>query len=156
MTMISSFNVVHSITDFKVSLIVTPTWLLDTIMCCVEAKSTWNLVRHIEYLYSFVLPAMASICISNRWKASKFKKHLLHIYLSFTYPLFIVQRIFNIFLQIMDDHNILNDYTSPLPFEYIDEDDLPSSFTWGNVNGTSYLTKSLNQHIPQVIKLWNA
>jgi cathepsin X len=26
---------------------------------------------------------------------------------------------------------------------------LPDAFTWGNVNGTSYLTPSLNQHIPQ-------
>jgi cathepsin X len=51
--------------------------------------------------------------------------------------------------KIMEGHTILNDYTSPLPFEYIQEDDLPASFTWGNVNGTSYLTKSLNQHLPQ-------
>eukprot|EP00397_Hematodinium_sp_SG-2012_P029111 GEMP01030728.1.p1 GENE.GEMP01030728.1~~GEMP01030728.1.p1 ORF type:complete len:326 (+),score=68.51 GEMP01030728.1:256-1233(+) len=29
------------------------------------------------------------------------------------------------------------------------EDDLPKEFTWGSVNGTSYLTKMLNQHIPQ-------
>jgi cathepsin X len=28
-------------------------------------------------------------------------------------------------------------------------EDLPESFNWGDVNGTSYLTKSLNQHIPQ-------
>jgi len=27
--------------------------------------------------------------------------------------------------------------------------ELPDAFTWGNVNGTSYLTPSLNQHIPQ-------
>eukprot|EP00996_Jenningsia_fusiforme_P001520 NODE_2398_length_1210_cov_64.544358_g2187_i0.p2 GENE.NODE_2398_length_1210_cov_64.544358_g2187_i0~~NODE_2398_length_1210_cov_64.544358_g2187_i0.p2 ORF type:complete len:313 (-),score=51.42 NODE_2398_length_1210_cov_64.544358_g2187_i0:204-1142(-) len=26
---------------------------------------------------------------------------------------------------------------------------LPASFSWGDVNGTCYLTKSLNQHIPQ-------
>jgi cathepsin X len=37
----------------------------------------------------------------------------------------------------------------PLPHTYINEDDLPDSFSWGNVNGTSYLTHSLNQHIPQ-------
>ncbi|KAH8045553.1 transferase [Aureococcus anophagefferens] len=29
------------------------------------------------------------------------------------------------------------------------DDDLPAEFTWGNVNGTSYLTMSRNQHIPQ-------
>jgi cathepsin X len=26
--------------------------------------------------------------------------------------------------------------------------DLPQSFDWGNINGTNYLTKNLNQHIP--------
>ncbi|KAJ9463790.1 Gut-specific cysteine proteinase [Diplonema papillatum] len=36
---------------------------------------------------------------------------------------------------------------SPLPHTYVT--DVPASFTWGDVNGTSYLTKSLNQHIPQ-------
>ncbi len=50
----------------------------------------------------------------------------------------------------MSGHTVKNDYTSPLPYEYIQEDDLPESFSWGNVNGTSYLTKSLNQHLPQV------
>ena len=29
---------------------------------------------------------------------------------------------------------------------------LPDAFTWGDVNGTSYLTPSLNQHIPQVCR----
>ena len=33
--------------------------------------------------------------------------------------------------------------------KHIQDDDLPSEFTWGNVNGTSYLTMSRNQHIPQ-------
>lgn len=27
--------------------------------------------------------------------------------------------------------------------------DLPDSFSWGNVSGVSYLTHSLNQHVPQ-------
>lgn len=49
----------------------------------------------------------------------------------------------------MDGHTIKNDYTSKLPFEYISEEDLPSSFNWGNINGTSYLTHMLNQHLPQ-------
>mmetsp|Transcript_25645 Transcript_25645/g.37751 ORF Transcript_25645/g.37751 Transcript_25645/m.37751 type:complete len:355 (-) Transcript_25645:384-1448(-) len=44
---------------------------------------------------------------------------------------------------------ITNDYVHPLPIEYIDPLDLPDSFTWGNVNGQSYLTRMLNQHIPQ-------
>ena len=38
---------------------------------------------------------------------------------------------------------------SPLPSTYVKASSLPNSFTWGNVNGTNYLTKSLNQHIPQ-------
>ncbi|KAH8070213.1 transferase [Aureococcus anophagefferens] len=33
--------------------------------------------------------------------------------------------------------------------KHIQDDDLPAEFTWGNVNGTSYLTMSRNQHIPQ-------
>ena len=49
----------------------------------------------------------------------------------------------------MKGHTKLEDYTSPLPYTYISESDLPKDFFWGNVNGTSYLTHSLNQHIPQ-------
>jgi len=51
--------------------------------------------------------------------------------------------------KIMSGHTKLEDYSSPLPFEYIKESDLPESFNWGDVDGVSYLTKSLNQHIPQ-------
>ncbi len=39
--------------------------------------------------------------------------------------------------------------TLPRPHEYLNVADLPRSWTWGNVNGTSYITKNLNQHIPQ-------
>ncbi|GKY94583.1 hypothetical protein MPSEU_000423900 [Mayamaea pseudoterrestris] len=42
-----------------------------------------------------------------------------------------------------------NDYTSPLPHEYFQASSLPASFNWGDVGGVSYLTHSLNQHIPQ-------
>jgi cathepsin X len=38
---------------------------------------------------------------------------------------------------------------SPLPHTYINTDKLPLAFTWADVNHTSYVTKSLNQHIPQ-------
>eukprot|EP00559_Dactyliosolen_fragilissimus_P008036 CAMPEP_0184870268 /NCGR_PEP_ID=MMETSP0580-20130426/36920_1 /TAXON_ID=1118495 /ORGANISM="Dactyliosolen fragilissimus" /LENGTH=282 /DNA_ID=CAMNT_0027372257 /DNA_START=119 /DNA_END=965 /DNA_ORIENTATION=+ len=38
---------------------------------------------------------------------------------------------------------------NPLPIEYVDASDLPKSFSWNNVNGKSYLTHMLNQHIPQ-------
>jgi cathepsin X len=42
-----------------------------------------------------------------------------------------------------------NHFISPLPYTYIDMEELPKSFFWGDVNGTSFLTHSLNQHIPQ-------
>jgi len=48
----------------------------------------------------------------------------------------------------MEGHKVRNSYHSPLPYEYLSEEDLPDDFTWGNVNGTSFLTHSLNQHIP--------
>jgi cathepsin X len=38
---------------------------------------------------------------------------------------------------------------SPLPHTYLEKSALPKSFFWGNVSGVSYLTHSLNQHIPQ-------
>jgi len=38
---------------------------------------------------------------------------------------------------------------SPLPHTYVQDSDVPTDFSWGNVDGVSYLTKSLNQHIPQ-------
>jgi cathepsin X len=51
--------------------------------------------------------------------------------------------------QILQGHKVRDAYTSPLPYEYIQTDDLPASFTWGDIDGVSYLTHSLNQHIPQ-------
>jgi len=51
--------------------------------------------------------------------------------------------------KILDGHKIRNDYSSPLPIDYLDPSDLPDDFTWGNVDGVSYLTRVLNQHIPQ-------
>lgn len=39
--------------------------------------------------------------------------------------------------------------TSPLPQDYIKDEDLPTSFSWANVNGTNFLTLARNQHIPQ-------
>lgn len=40
-------------------------------------------------------------------------------------------------------------YHHPLPISYIDPKELPSDYFWGYVNGKSYLTRMLNQHIPQ-------
>jgi len=51
--------------------------------------------------------------------------------------------------KLLDGHTTREDYKSPLPYTYITDDDLPDSFTWQNVNGISYTTHSLNQHIPQ-------
>lgn len=50
---------------------------------------------------------------------------------------------------IMDGHTVFQNYHSPLPHTYIQENDLPKAFTWGDIDGVSYLTHSLNQHIPQ-------
>jgi hypothetical protein len=38
---------------------------------------------------------------------------------------------------------------SPLPRTYVSAKDLPMAFSWGAVNGVSYLTKSMNQHLEQ-------
>jgi cathepsin X len=38
--------------------------------------------------------------------------------------------------------------TAPLPHTYLSAADLPSEFTWANVNGTNFLSFSRNQHIP--------
>jgi len=35
------------------------------------------------------------------------------------------------------------------PHEYVSDDAIPAEFNWGNLNGESYVTKNLNQHIPQ-------
>jgi len=50
---------------------------------------------------------------------------------------------------LLEGHKNHESYNSPLPIEYVDTLDLPDDFTWGDQNGVSYLTRSLNQHIPQ-------
>lgn len=81
-------------------------------------------------------------------------------------------------LVYLEGHKTHEDYSSPLPhtwegcpdyfvpqiittpydaiplcpllyFSYISAEDLPEEFSWNNVNGKSYLTHLLNQHIPQ-------
>ena len=42
-----------------------------------------------------------------------------------------------------------NHIISPLPHTYIEDDDLPDSWNWNDVDGKSCLTHMLNQHIPQ-------
>jgi C1A family cysteine protease len=51
--------------------------------------------------------------------------------------------------KIISGHTVFNDYKNPLPYTYVSPHELPEAFSWGNVNGVSYLTHSLNQHIPQ-------
>jgi cathepsin X len=55
---------------------------------------------------------------------------------------------FNEFV-MLPGHTVKNDHTSPLPHEYVDDKDVPMDWDWGNVDGKSMLTKTLNQHIPQ-------
>mmetsp|Transcript_13105 Transcript_13105/g.28456 ORF Transcript_13105/g.28456 Transcript_13105/m.28456 type:complete len:267 (+) Transcript_13105:90-890(+) len=51
--------------------------------------------------------------------------------------------------KILEGHTTTDDYHSPLPHEYILEEDLPDHWDWRNISGKSFLTHSLNQHIPQ-------
>ena len=51
--------------------------------------------------------------------------------------------------KILDGHTVKDDYKLAMPLEYLDAEKLPEAFSWGDVDGVSYLTKSLNQHIPQ-------
>lgn len=51
-------------------------------------------------------------------------------------------------IKSMPRHLVRNDFHSPLPHTYLSPEDLPDSFTWSNISGVSYLTHSLNQHIP--------
>jgi len=50
---------------------------------------------------------------------------------------------------VLPGHTRRNNYQLPMPHEYIPESELPASWDWSNINGTSFITKSLNQHIPQ-------
>jgi len=54
------------------------------------------------------------------------------------------------FFVLKEGHKVQNDYSNPLPYEYISESELPAEFNWANVDGKSYITHMLNQHLPQV------
>lgn len=51
---------------------------------------------------------------------------------------------------VMEGHTVKESFTSPRPHEYIDILSLPNEFSWHQLeDGSSYVTKNLNQHIPQ-------
>jgi len=50
---------------------------------------------------------------------------------------------------VLEEHTKRENYHSPLPHTYIEEDDLPADWDWRNVDGQSFTTHALNQHIPQ-------
>lgn len=52
-------------------------------------------------------------------------------------------------IKILENHKQKEVIKSPLPHSYLDTSELPDAFTWSDVNGASYLTHSLNQHLPQ-------
>jgi len=52
-------------------------------------------------------------------------------------------------IKILAGHTEKERIHSPLPHTYLTSTALPDAFTWSDVNGRSYLTHSLNQHLPQ-------
>ena len=57
-------------------------------------------------------------------------------------------KVFNAFKR-MPGHDKREHVVSARPHEYIDATKLPKRFTWSDVDGVNYLTKMLNQHVPQ-------
>jgi len=51
--------------------------------------------------------------------------------------------------KILDGHTKKSHVLSAEPKEYVEAEDLPEAFTWSNVSGHNFLSKSLNQHLPQ-------
>lgn len=51
-------------------------------------------------------------------------------------------------IKIMEGHKKRSHVISPLPHSYLVEEDIPDNYNWDDVDGKSYLTKHLNQHIP--------
>lgn len=45
-------------------------------------------------------------------------------------------------------HTKTSNVVSPLPHTYLLKENVPDSWDWNNVDGKSYLTKMLNQHLP--------
>ena len=53
-------------------------------------------------------------------------------------------------VKMMPGHDRREMVSSPRPHEYTDHASLPDNFSWANVEGKTFVTKSLNQHLPQV------
>ena len=51
--------------------------------------------------------------------------------------------------RVLPGHDKKEKVLSKTPDAYVSSEDLPESFTWSNVSGHNFLSKSLNQHIPQ-------
>lgn len=51
-------------------------------------------------------------------------------------------------IKIMEGHKKRSHVMSPLPHTYLAVEHIPENHDWDNVDGKSYLTKHLNQHIP--------
>ena len=56
-------------------------------------------------------------------------------------------------IKIREDAVHNSELKSPLPHSYIEEGSLPDSYSWADIDGVSYLTHSLNQHVPQCKKI---
>ena len=54
-------------------------------------------------------------------------------------------------LLYLPGHSLSEHVVSPLPHSYISElvEELPPKFRWDDIQGRSYITRSLNQHLPQ-------
>jgi len=50
---------------------------------------------------------------------------------------------------IMEGHTKESHVVSPEPHTYLRDEDLPTEWNWGDIDGKSCLTHQLNQHIPQ-------
>ena len=51
--------------------------------------------------------------------------------------------------RVLPGHDKKEKVLSETPDVYVSSKELPESFTWSNVSGHNFLSKSLNQHIPQ-------
>lgn len=128
--MIRSDDVIYSCQGFRI-----PKFLLPVDHMQIKHFSLLTMVPLLRLAFAFIF-----FHISGTAGVAAVTKVTSDVELNARYPNELVHA---------SGHTIFNKFHSPLPYTYIDADDLPSSFTWDNVNGKNYLTKSLNQHIPQ-------